>query len=86
MSVAELSKNVEKLRFMAKARETEERKKIASQAASKIDDSRWVANPDVTEDMIPPAPKCEPLKGKGITPRRSFGGFNPLIEQRNKPK
>ena len=86
MSVAELSKNVEKLRFMAKARESEERKKIATQAASKLDDSRWVANPEITDDMIAPPRKCEPLKGKGITPRRSFGGFNPLIEQRNAAK
>ena len=86
MSVAELSKNVEKLRFMAKARESDERKKIESQAAVKADESRWVANQEVTEDQIPSQAKCEPLKGKGITPRRSFGGFNAFIEQRNKAK
>ena len=82
MSVAELSKNVEKLRFMAKARESEERKKIEGQNASKIDEARWVAFPEVLEGSVAAIPKCEPLKGKGITPRRSFGGFNTFLEQK----
>jgi len=83
MSVAELSKNVEKLRFMAKARESEERKKIAN--SGKSDEARWVAFPEVTDEGTAHA-KCEPLKGKGITPRRSFGGFNVFIEQRTSSK
>jgi len=84
MSVAELSKNVEKLRFMAKAKESEERKKIESAMATKADESRWVANAEISDDQVTPQPRCEPLKGKGITPRRSFGGFNTFIEQRSK--
>lgn len=83
--MSELSKNVEKLRFMAKAKESEERKKIEGQASQKIDESKWVAFEDISIDSIPAKPKCEPLKGKGILPRRSFGGFNPLLEQKAPP-
>ena len=82
MSVAELSKNVEKLRFMAKARESEERKKIEGLNATKIDEAKWVAFPEVLEASVIGPAKCEPLKGKGMIPRRSFGGFNAFLEQK----
>ena len=78
-SIAELSRNVEKLRFMAKAKEADERKKNDPLAQS---DSRWVCIPELADFSMPTPPKVEPLKGKHITPRRSFGGINPFLEQR----
>ncbi len=84
MSIAELSRNVEKLRFMAKAKEAEERRKLEANPGVKSE-SKWVSIPHVTESLIAQPAKAEPLKGKSITPRRSFGGTNAFLEQRTNP-
>ena len=81
-----MSSNLSKLKFMAKARELRDvsaskQPQAATESArvSALDEARWVLVPEVGE---PPA--VSEKDGKFPAFRRSFGGFNTVVETRVK--
>ena len=78
--MADLSQNVNRLRFMTKARETAAQDGSAHPQSDSGD--RWTltaSDSSMTEKMIPDGPKLTSLN---VTARRSYGGINPYIESR----
>ena len=91
-----MSSNLSKLKFMAKARELQAAKtnptttptttastSIGDEAAklATLEDARWVLVADVS-DVTRKDAKVDPILKKGVVFRRSFGGLNPVVEQR----
>ena len=74
-----MSANLSKLKFMAKAREAQNRQQ--AEPRSSLEEARWVIIPELAEAYVEPSKKIDPLKG--VCVRRSFNGFNPKVESRS---
>lgn len=82
-TMAELSKNVQKLRFMQKATEQQDRQELEKRQLKAIERAKWVvpgleeeAKDRTVESDVQKAPAV-PMPVMG---RRSYGGFNPVVE------
>ena len=83
-----MSSNLSKLKFMAKARELQAAKQPQAEEPSRVggvsvlDDARWVLVPEISESAVPRKDAVDPISRKSVVFRRSFGGFNPVLDQR----
>ena len=82
-TMAELSKNVQKLRFMQKATESADRKELEKRQLKAIERAKWVV-PGLEEEAkdrnIQTDVQKAPAVPVPIMGRRSYGGFNPVVE------
>uniref|UniRef100_A0A7S1W1J7 Uncharacterized protein n=1 Tax=Alexandrium catenella TaxID=2925 RepID=A0A7S1W1J7_ALECA len=80
-----LSANVQGMRFMQSAREEEQRKKQEQDQLRHLEDMQWIV-PGFEEEVKEAEQSQEPEKKKAAQPavllhRRSYKGFNPVVEQ-----
>ncbi|CAJ1362626.1 unnamed protein product [Effrenium voratum] len=78
-----LSSNIQGLRFMQSARENEERKKLENEKLRHIEDMQWVI-PGFEADVLEDAQEkraAEQSSAVLLIHRRSYKGFNSLVEQ-----
>jgi len=81
-----LSSNIQGLRFMQSARENEERKKMENEKLRHLEDMQWVipgfeAEVEAETRQEKRAPEAQATASTVLLHRRSYKGFNGMVEQ-----
>mmetsp|Transcript_8603 Transcript_8603/g.19262 ORF Transcript_8603/g.19262 Transcript_8603/m.19262 type:complete len:170 (+) Transcript_8603:85-594(+) len=81
-----LSSNIQGLRFMQSARENEERKKMENEKLRHFEDMQWVipgfeAEVEAETRQEKRAPEAQATASTVLLHRRSYKGFNGMVEQ-----